>query len=62
MCITEDGVEKFVHFAIWEPEENINDEEIVICVHGLTRNGSDFDFVAEKIVNVQSALNSFDLI
>ena len=35
-----------VHYTEWGDPDNPN---VVMCVHGLTRNGRDFDFLAERL-------------
>ncbi|MGQ0658375.1 MAG: alpha/beta fold hydrolase [Chromatiales bacterium] len=38
-----------VHYTEWGDPEN---SRVLLCVHGLTRNGRDFDFLAERMQDV----------
>jgi alpha-beta hydrolase superfamily lysophospholipase len=35
-----------VAYVEWGPAES---QQVVVCVHGLTRNGRDFDFLARRL-------------
>jgi len=44
------GPQGFISLAYWEWEGPVG-APTVLCVHGLTRNGRDFDFLAEALSN-----------
>ncbi len=44
--MTASGTAHEVHWTEWGTQEN---EHVVICSHGLTRNGRDFDYLAKKL-------------
>ncbi|MBV9827470.1 MAG: alpha/beta hydrolase [Alphaproteobacteria bacterium] len=44
------GPQGFISLAYWE-WEGPSGAPTVLCVHGLTRNGRDFDFLAEALAN-----------
>jgi pimeloyl-ACP methyl ester carboxylesterase len=45
LCLDSAGFHR-VHYYEWGEPDN---DRIVICVHGLTRNGRDFDFLAQSL-------------
>lgn len=47
LCSSAFGFHRMAYSA-WGPEDAA---ETVVCVHGLTRNGRDFDFLAAELVN-----------
>jgi pimeloyl-ACP methyl ester carboxylesterase len=47
-----------VRYAEWGPERA---EHVVICAHGLTRNGRDFDFIAERLARAGMRVVAPDL-
>ncbi len=38
-----------INYLEWGKSENFNNQETLLCVHGLTRNARDFDFFAAKM-------------
>lgn len=45
--LTEEGY-KNLAYQLWQPS-NLATNQLVICVHGLTRNSRDFDFIAREL-------------
>ncbi len=45
LCAHPGGLHR-VHYTEWGAPDN---PDVVVCVHGLTRNGRDFDFLAEQL-------------
>ena len=42
--------QKNMAYQLWQPVDNAP-ERVVVCVHGLTRNGHDFDFLAPELAS-----------
>jgi pimeloyl-ACP methyl ester carboxylesterase len=38
-----------IHYLEWGNKENFKNQETLVCVHGITRNSRDFDYLANKL-------------
>src|SRR5215212_279447 len=45
LCLSSHGFHRMLYYDWGDPENT----RLVICVHGLTRNGRDFDFLAQNL-------------
>jgi len=55
------GTHKVV-YSDWKPKnDGANNASILVCIHGLTGNGNDFDFLADKFTNENYRIIAIDL-
>ncbi|GLQ33927.1 alpha/beta hydrolase [Amylibacter marinus] len=40
-----------IHYTDWNNRPDIQDQDTLVCVHGVSRNGRDFDYLAERMMD-----------